>query len=45
MIKHTLSKTVLALAIGTASIGAFAQVMVGGAPMLASKDIIDNAVN
>ncbi len=45
MIKQTLSKTVLALAIGTASIGAFAQVMVGGAPMLASKDIIDNAVN
>ncbi|MES2841353.1 MAG: fasciclin domain-containing protein [Pseudomonadota bacterium] len=45
MIKQTLRKTVLALAIGTASIGAFAQVMVGGAPMLASKDIIDNAVN
>lgn len=45
MFKQTLSKTVLALAIGTASIGAFAQVMVGGAPMLASKDIIDNAVN
>ncbi|MGE0348007.1 fasciclin domain-containing protein [Hydrogenophaga sp.] len=45
MIKHTLGKTVLALAIGTASLGAFAQVMVGGAPMLASKDIIDNAVN
>ena len=45
MFKQTLSKTVLALAIGTASLGAFAQVMVGGAPMLASKDIIDNAVN
>jgi uncharacterized surface protein with fasciclin (FAS1) repeats len=45
MIKQTLIKTVLALAIGTASLGAFAQVMVGGAPMLASKDIIDNAVN
>lgn len=45
MITQTLSKTVLALAIGTASLGAFAQVMVGGAPMLASKDIIDNAVN
>jgi uncharacterized surface protein with fasciclin (FAS1) repeats len=45
MIKQTLSKTVLALAITTASLGAFAQVMVGGAPMLASKDIIDNAVN
>ncbi|MCV0440502.1 MAG: fasciclin domain-containing protein [Hydrogenophaga sp.] len=45
MIKHTLGKTVLALAIGGASLSAFAQVMVGGAPMLASKDIIDNAVN
>lgn len=45
MITKTLSKTVLALAISTASLGAFAQVMVGGAPMLASKDIIDNAVN
>jgi uncharacterized surface protein with fasciclin (FAS1) repeats len=32
-----------ALALGAAS--SFAQVMVGGAPMLASKDIIDNAVN
>ncbi len=45
MITQTLSKTVLALAIGTASLGAFAQVMVGGSPMLASKYIIDNAVN
>jgi len=42
---QTIRKSVLALAIGTASLGAFAQVMVGGAPMLASKDIIDNAVN
>lgn len=41
----TFTKALLALAIGTASIGAFSQVMVGGAPMLASKDIIDNAVN
>ena len=31
------------LSIGAAS--SFAQMMVGGAPMLASKDIIDNAVN
>ena len=45
MIKHTLSKTVLALAIGITSFGASAQVMVGGASMLPSKDIIDNAVN
>ena len=41
---QTIRKSVLALAIGTASLGAFAQVMVGGAPMLASKDINDNAV-
>ncbi|RZJ21174.1 MAG: fasciclin domain-containing protein [Haliea sp.] len=41
----TFTKALLALAIGTASITSFAQVMVGGAPMLASKDIIDNAVN
>jgi len=45
MIKQSLSKTLLALAIGTAAVGAFAQVTVGGAPMLPSKDIIDNAVN
>jgi uncharacterized surface protein with fasciclin (FAS1) repeats len=45
MTTHFLRKTVLALAVGAASIGAFAQVTVGGAPMFASKDIIDNAVN
>lgn len=45
MIKQSLSKTILAFAIGTAAVGAFAQVTVGGAPMLPSKDIIDNAVN
>jgi len=45
MIKQSLSKTILALAIGTSAVGAFAQVTVGGAPMLPSKDIIDNAVN
>ena len=32
-------------AMATAAMPAMAQVMVGGAPMLASKDIIDNAVN
>jgi uncharacterized surface protein with fasciclin (FAS1) repeats len=42
---YSLKKATLALAITAASMGAFAQVMVGGAPMLASKDIIDNAVN
>lgn len=35
----------LAVALSTGSAVSFAQVMVGGAPMLASKDIIDNAVN
>lgn len=35
----------LALAMSAASVTAMADVMVGGAPMLASKDIIDNAVN
>ena len=42
---QTLRKTALTLAIGVASIGALAQVAVGGAPMFPSKDIIDNAVN
>ena len=35
----------LSVALSAAAVPAFAQVMVGGAPMLASKDIIDNAVN
>jgi uncharacterized surface protein with fasciclin (FAS1) repeats len=35
----------LAVVMSAASIGAMADVMVGGAPMMASKDIIDNAVN
>ena len=35
----------LALALAVPAIHASAQVMVGGAPMYASKDIIDNAVN
>ncbi len=47
--KHKLASIGMAIALGagfamTASTS-FAQVMVGGAPMLASKDIIDNAVN
>ena len=42
---QTLRKTALTLAIGVASVGALAQVTVGGAPMFPSKDIIDNAVN
>ncbi len=39
----TIGLTAIVLAAGAAT--ASAQVMVGGAPMLASKDIIDNAVN
>ena len=35
----------LAAAISVGSVSAIAQVMVGGAPMLPTKDIIDNAVN
>ncbi len=35
----------LAVVMSAASVAAMADVMVGGAPMLASKDIIDNAVN
>jgi uncharacterized surface protein with fasciclin (FAS1) repeats len=35
----------LAAIIGTASMPSSAQVTVGGAPMYASKDIVDNAVN
>ena len=34
-----------AIVLAAASTASMAQVMVGGAPMLASKDIIDNAVN
>ena len=36
---------VLAAALSSVTLTAAADVMVGGAPMLASKDIIDNAVN
>lgn len=47
--KHKLASIALSVAMGTVmsltAVSSFAQVMVGGAPMLASKDIIDNAVN
>ena len=36
---------ILSAALAAVTLTAAAQVMVGGAPMLASKDIIDNAVN
>ena len=40
-----LASVSLAVMLGLGAASSFAQVMVGGAPMLASKDIIDNAVN
>lgn len=40
-----LATIALTAAMAAAAMPAAAQVMVGGAPMLASKDIIDNAVN
>lgn len=40
-----LATIALSATLTAASFPAMAQVMVGGAPMLASKDIIDNAVN
>ncbi|MDB5848423.1 MAG: fasciclin [Rhodoferax sp.] len=43
--KRNLASVAAAIVLAAASTASFAQVMVGGAPMLASKDIIDNAVN
>ena len=43
--KRKLASIGLAVMLGLGTASSFAQVMVGGAPMLASKDIIDNAVN
>lgn len=40
-----LTRLALAFALSISSVTAFAQVTVGGAPMYANKDIIDNAVN
>ena len=46
IMKFTKSAAVaLAATLSAATLTAFAQVMVGGAPMYSSKDIIDNAVN
>jgi uncharacterized surface protein with fasciclin (FAS1) repeats len=39
------ASVVLAAALSVGAVSAMAQVMVGGAPMLPTKDIIDNAVN
>lgn len=44
-IKQKISMLVAALALSAVAAPAFAQVTVGGAPMYANKDIIDNAVN
>lgn len=41
----TFTKLCLATLVAVASVGASAQVTVGGAPMYSNKDIIDNAVN
>lgn len=40
-----LASLTLAAALSVGTVTAFAQVMVGGAPMYANKDIVDNAVN
>jgi len=40
-----LASLTLAAALSVGAVTAYAQVMVGGAPMYANKDIIDNAVN
>jgi len=40
-----LARLAIALALSVTTVAAMAQVTVGGAPMYASKDIIDNAVN
>ncbi|RZI98318.1 MAG: fasciclin domain-containing protein [Rubrivivax sp.] len=42
---HRLASVTLAVALATGAASSMAQVMVGGAPMLPTKDIIDNAVN
>jgi len=43
--QHKLASLGLALALALSAAPSFAQVMVGGASMLPTKDIIDNAVN
>ena len=43
--KHKLAAIGIALALSLSTASSFAQVMVGGASMLPTKDIIDNAVN
>jgi len=45
MKRFTFAAVALAASLAGAATPAFAQVMVGGAPMFANKDIVDNAVN
>jgi uncharacterized surface protein with fasciclin (FAS1) repeats len=42
---HRIASVTLAIAMAAGAASALAQVMVGGAPMYPTKDIIDNAVN
>ncbi|MGJ7510184.1 fasciclin domain-containing protein [Variovorax sp. GT1P44] len=42
---HRIASVTLAIAMAAGAASAMAQVMVGGAPMYPTKDIIDNAVN
>ena len=42
---HRIASVALAVAMSAGAVSAVAQVMVGGAPMYPTKDIIDNAVN
>ena len=42
---QALRKIGFAIALSLSAVSSFAQVTVGGAPMYANKDIIDNAVN
>ena len=42
---HRVASITLAVALSAGAASSMAQVMVGGAPMLPTKDIIDNAVN
>ena len=44
-ISRKFAAVTMAVMLGFGTASSFAQIMVGGAPMLASKDIIDNAVN
>ena len=42
---HRIASVTLAVVMAAGAASAMAQVMVGGAPMYPTKDIVDNAVN